>query len=921
MAVIDTLRPTSVKVNVTGWTAQPGGTLQGVTSDSNDATYAQRTGPAANQALWLNVPAHTPAVGYQRHQMRSVARLSLASGTSLVFLGLGSGGASAGYSYTIASTLAQRSTPWSNDWGLTASLASPNPLPLFTVLSADVTDTFKAHEVWLEVDTRHAPLFAPQVLDATGAPVGVVVDTRTPGLAFGSVDYDGLPAQAWTVEVQDVTGTTVWADSGEGEVPTALTCGVQLDDGSYQAFFTASSLIRGSDVYSSGDYSVEFTVTVTAPPAGPDGLTATMVDGGIEVSWADPGGTPSWDDDYAVAEVWRDDCHGSQRIAVIPDGLTGSFLDRTAPTTGAGTCPESECDITYRVRYWGKQTVTVTTYGHVPDGVIVGWPDAVADIPSGWSRVTDLDGKYLMGSSVDDPTTVTGGAAAHSHTTSGHVHAITSHTHSSGGSTAAASGTTTSKTDHSATAPVVAHVHTVPAAGSTGSGGNSGSASPGTAGADNDPQHAVVVWIASDGTPSTWPVGALAWSVDPVTGWTADATNRFLKGAAPGGDGGAIGGNATHTHVVNDHDHSGLSHVHPNGTSGSTNSTTRNYAFTGSTDPRWSWSHTHVIAFNSASTGNTTTDSGDSTGSATSEPPFRRLRVLSNTTAYLSTGIIAAWRGLASAVSDQLVVCDGTGTTPDMRDLFAREYTGGAVGDTTTVDDHDHTTPTHDHTLGNHAHTVTVQAATITGYQRNTGTPANDESLLAHTHTAPDTATATPAVTDASAGDTNVVSHVPPYEGVHFVRLDVGNIDNDVTFIQSSDFTETSVPALDSDPGMDRLSTDDETLPLCTVSSWTQPRLFSSDQPIVGGLPQVFSTAPGQDLSLKIGVRTTAEMAALEAVLATETVYFTPWGGAPGWYSPRSWSVVPSGASRTRLLSVTLVASAAPTLVEPVTYL
>src|SRR4030066_623649 len=117
MATIDTLRPDSVKVNVPGWTAQPGGTLPGVTASSNDATSAQRTGPASNQALWLNVPAHTPAVGYQRHQMRSVARLSLASGTSLVFLGLGSGGASAGYSYTIAPTHAHRPPPGGNHSG------------------------------------------------------------------------------------------------------------------------------------------------------------------------------------------------------------------------------------------------------------------------------------------------------------------------------------------------------------------------------------------------------------------------------------------------------------------------------------------------------------------------------------------------------------------------------------------------------------------------------------------------------------------------------------------------------------------------------------------------------------------------------------------------------------------------------------
>jgi hypothetical protein len=73
-----------------------------------------------------------------------------------------------------------------------------------------------------------------------------------------------------------------------------------------------------------------------------------------------------------------------------------------------------------------------TGANNLPIGIVGMWLGILADIPTGWSEVTGMRGKYLKGSSA--PTTVgeTGGANTHTHASQAHIHtasAVHTHTH------------------------------------------------------------------------------------------------------------------------------------------------------------------------------------------------------------------------------------------------------------------------------------------------------------------------------------------------------------------------------------------------------------------------------------------------------------------------------------------------------------
>jgi len=65
---------------------------------------------------------------------------------------------------------------------------------------------------------------------------------------------------------------------------------------------------------------------------------------------------------------------------------------------------------------------------NIPKDVIFIWPGNHADIPTGWERVTALDGKYPKGAADGVNPNVTGGSSTHQHTGTTHSH-TDSHTH------------------------------------------------------------------------------------------------------------------------------------------------------------------------------------------------------------------------------------------------------------------------------------------------------------------------------------------------------------------------------------------------------------------------------------------------------------------------------------------------------------
>jgi hypothetical protein len=93
----------------------------------------------------------------------------------------------------------------------------------------------------------------------------------------------------------------------------------------------------------------------------------------------------------------------------------------------------------------------------LPIGIVALWLGANASIPSGWSRVTALDGKWIKAASANGQVTTTGGATAHTHTASSCQPVQDPHNHLAFGSAPQPSGTkVASGTGFSAT---ITHTH------------------------------------------------------------------------------------------------------------------------------------------------------------------------------------------------------------------------------------------------------------------------------------------------------------------------------------------------------------------------------------------------------------------------------------------------------------------------------
>lgn len=933
MADVDVLRPISVRVTGTA-TAVPSGTLASVTSDNSDATYIDFDD--AGGSHWnLRVEPHTPASGYQRHRIRGRIRVRTDAGTANEDIDVGRG--TSDYinyqTVPVTASFAEQATSWFQDavYGL-ATVGSLSDLNIgggWMDAPLDGATELRTAECYLDVDCRFRPDYAPEVRDNAGVDQsgGTITDTTQPDLWFGAVAYDDLPALDWTVVVTSA-GTPMFSASGVGQPPETVPVTTGLADGPYTATFTVRSTIRGTDAFAYSE-AITFSIENTIPPPSPPLVYVTEEYGGYRVSWVNPGGQV-WDDDYTVAEVYRDDCTGSQRIATVPDGINGSYLDLAIPQIdhdpGCGLTGE-DCSITYRVRYWGYVSTFVELPDSIPEGMILGWPSTPGSIPSGWTRVTALDGRFPRGASGTGAPVATGGAASHSHTTPGHIHFIPRHDHSLGGSTGTSNASTTSARFNGASKAQAdqPHSHSRPARVGIRDGVDTGSAAPGTSVVNNEPPSRTVIWIESDGTPTGYPIGAVGWATESVSGWETDpdSTGRFLKGAPAAGSGGTNAGSSTHTHSVNSHSHSGFSHGHAVAATGLSNPASSQEAGTGSSTPRWLPRHTHPMSVSAASTGSTDAAGGGNTGAATLEPSNRRLRVLRNTGGGTQTRIIGLYLGTVAGLDPLLTLADGAGGTPDMRTWFARDAGSDSINSTGGASTHTHSTPTHSHGMPSHSHDTSVLASGSSSFEAPSFGDLGDSPTTGHTHSSGNTgSTDTGPTTALSSGTTGASSHLPLYAEAHFVRLD-GTISGGplpVPELRVTDFASATVPAFTYGDDLDRLATLDTKLAVVSDRSHDFPRLVADSIPLDGGLHSVSTTLAGEDMSLTMAVVGLPAINALEALLASTRVYWSPVGGTPGWYAPGSWRVT-APAPDTKVLTIPMVRQPWPTTPDPEVYL
>lgn len=407
----------------------------------------------------------------------------------------------------------------------------------------------------------------------------------------------------------------------------------------------------------------------------------------------------------------------------------------------------------------------------IPSGVICMWPSTVASIPSGWSRVTSLDGRHLKGTNTGVEPGIPGGSATHVHTSPSHTHAIASHTHA-GITTSAGTPVGQASTTGASTVAHTAHTHTTNASGAiTGTAVGVGTVTS----ASSDPDNFEVIWIQSNGTPTGIPAGAYVYSDDnPLpTGYTlvASSANRFMKGAPTGIGGGALGGSsASHTHTGVTHTHTFGNHAHGDAVATSGPSTTMPSTagtFAHSTDV-----HTHpAVTYASPAAGTSSSTASGVTGGTVSEPAWQKLAVVQNTSgsANSALSVICAWLGTLASIPLGWKFCDGANGAPDLRNDFVKGVSalgeintlGGTVG-------HDHTDPsTHTHT-GSHTHTQTAPASAST---LNVTAGVDTGAGEAHIHVDVSGAASVTAI-DAQTQTVDTSSDTqPPFTTVAFIQL------------------------------------------------------------------------------------------------------------------------------------------------------
>ena len=345
---------------------------------------------------------------------------------------------------------------------------------------------------------------------------------------------------------------------------------------------------------------------------------------------------------------------------------------------------------------------------NIPTGVIYIWTGNNADIPTGWERVTALDGKYPKGAANGVDPNVTGGSATHQHTGTTHSHAD-SHTHNLTISTVIGSSDSTGTDTQQAT---VTHNHGGSVTTTAINGGGLSNISCTYSAISNDPPYYTVIFITPTNGASKLPnLGVYLYDgSDSKDGHylcdgnnsTPNLANKYLKGAANDANAGATGGSTTNVHDLT-HTHTVASHYH---TATTAAAILQGEAEAGATG--WAGAHTHVITTNE--TTSSISGTPQLTTTETVEPAYKKLLTVQNRTGHsdIRLGMIGMWLGTLSSIPANYYLCDGNNGTQDMRGKHLKSTaTTGEVGNTGGSNTHTHSSQNHTHTAtGTHTHSV-----------------------------------------------------------------------------------------------------------------------------------------------------------------------------------------------------------------------
>lgn len=345
----------------------------------------------------------------------------------------------------------------------------------------------------------------------------------------------------------------------------------------------------------------------------------------------------------------------------------------------------------------------------VPANICVAWPSTVGLIPAGWTRETSLDSRYILGAGTgaDTDLVTDRGNTSHTHTSPAHTPTQNAHTHTFSNPGGDADNTIVSGVlGGGGVASDAGHGHDGTLSASATGTNNSSTITIDTT--PNDLAFVEVIWIKSDGTPVSLPANCLAFfaSDSLPSGWSRVHGDRYLKGATSGGGGGTTGGSNTHTHTSPAHTHTQNVHSH-GAVSSSAGNTALGERGTGPDTPA-SVGHTHSVSLS----GITPTNQSVTTtiDAASSEPPFKKLNVVTPGSASLPTDIIALWLGAHASIP-----ADWSRFT-DMDGLWLKAANANGESNVTTggASQHSHTASDCQPIQNAHSHTAIASGSTGT---------------------------------------------------------------------------------------------------------------------------------------------------------------------------------------------------------------
>lgn len=306
MGTVTVLRPSATSSGV-GWTPSAG-TLHGVTSDDSDATYATWSGDGS--ALILATPADAPPAGERRHQVRLRARGEDGSAWWAVRLSSGSlvAGAAALFGASPETVI--------GSWGTGAP--ADGSTVLYTYVTGQ-TSGVRIQELYLDVDSRLAPTFTPQILDGSGTSTVTVTDTAQPTVRADDLDLDALAARQYRYWVT-LSGAIVW-DTGVVSGAPVNRQTDPLDNGVYVAHLQVWSTLGANTAYASDEETLEFTVAVGAIPVpDPPAVTEDAPFFVVDVCAPD---VSDFDGAVGYVEIQRVDC--PQGGYLLLPGTSGAY--------------------------------------------------------------------------------------------------------------------------------------------------------------------------------------------------------------------------------------------------------------------------------------------------------------------------------------------------------------------------------------------------------------------------------------------------------------------------------------------------------------------------------------------------------------------------------------------------------------------